>query len=249
MVTEDRLGSALGATQKAAIEFVRRYHRLEVTGDLARPERPVLFVSNHGFGSIFDLNVITAIAALDDLQLDRDVTILVHQLAWTVGLGPLLERLGARKASADAASEAFGAGRHVLVFPGGDLDAFKAHRDKDRIVFEGRTGFARVAQRHDVPVVPIVTAGTGDTLYVISDGQWLARALRLNRLLRLKALPLTVSIPWGVNVGLVGFLPYLPLPVQLRTEILPAVTSPEGEPSTVFAARVEEAMQAVLDRN
>lgn len=228
-------------------EFVRRYHRLEVGGALSNPSEPVLFVANHGFGSLFDLNVFTTLAALDELELDRPVTVLVHQLAWTVGVGPLLERIGCRPASAAAATAAFAAGHHVLVFPGGDLDAAKAHRDRNNIVFGGRSGFARLAQECCVPVVPIVTAGTGDTLLVLSDGQGLARRLRLDRYLRLKTMPISLTVPWGLNVGLACFLPYLPAPVQLRTKVLPSMSSGPDDSASSYARRVELAMQRELD--
>jgi 1-acyl-sn-glycerol-3-phosphate acyltransferase len=247
-VTDDRLRSALQHTQRAAIGLVRRYHRVEITGDLTAPDRPVLFVGNHGFGTLFDLNVLMALAALQDMGLERPVTVLVHRLAWTLGLGPLLERVDACEASAEAACAAFASGQHVLVFPGGDVDAFKARADRDRIVFGGRTGFARLAKERGVPIVPIVTAGTGDTLLVLSDGQHLAQLLRLDRLLRLKAVPVSVSIPWGLNIGLVGFLPYLSVPVKLRTEVLPPMTSQPEETAEDFAARIEEAMGRALDR-
>jgi hypothetical protein len=45
-------------------------------------------VANHGFGGIFDLNVFATGAAMEQMQLDRPVTILTHQLAWTMGMGP-----------------------------------------------------------------------------------------------------------------------------------------------------------------
>lgn len=46
----------------------------------------MLFVANHGFGGIFDLNVFAVGATFEQLKLDRDVTILTHQVAWTLGL-------------------------------------------------------------------------------------------------------------------------------------------------------------------
>lgn len=234
--------------RRLAVEAVRRYHRLEIDLPDEIPDGPILFIANHGFGSLFDLNVLATLAALDDLGLDRPVTTLVHQIAWTVGLGPLLEQLGCRPASRSAAQEALAAGRHVLVFPGGDLDAFKAHKDKDRIVFGGRTGFARLAIEQDVPIVPVVTAGAGNTLLVLDDGQRWARRLKLDQLLRLKALPVSLTFPWGLNVGLAGFLPYLPVPVRLRTRVLPAQRWPVGEGDAAqFAHLVEEAMQTALD--
>ncbi|GAA1538033.1 1-acyl-sn-glycerol-3-phosphate acyltransferase [Nocardioides humi] len=234
-------------TRSLAIEAVRRYHRLEIELPDEIPDGPILFVANHGFGSLFDLNVLATLAALDDLELERPVTTLVHQIAWTVGLGPLLEQLDCRPASRTAAQESLAGGRHVLVFPGGDLDAFKARKDKDRIVFGGRSGFARMAIEQDVPIVPLVTAGAGDTLLVLDDGQGLARRLKLDQLLRLKALPVSVTFPWGLNVGLAGFLPYLGIPVQLRTRVLPASTAYDGEDARAFASRIETVMQATLD--
>lgn len=236
------------ALQRLCIEWVRRCHRLDLTGDLTAPEAPVLFVANHGFGGVFDLNVFAVLAAFDTMALDRPVTILTHQLAWTLKVGRLLEPLGARPASRTTALKAVAEGHHVLALPGGDLDAFKDHRDRHRIVFGERTGFASLAMEAGVPLVPIVTAGAGDSLLVLSDGQRLARALRLDRTLRLKALPVSLSVPWGLNVGVVGLLPYLPLPVKISTRVLPAMTARPGETAQEFAGRVEAAMQETLTR-
>lgn len=242
----DAVLTAVAAIRRLGIDLVRRYHRLEISGELAAPETPVLFVANHGFGGIFDLNVFAVLATFAQLDLDRPVTALTHQMAWTLGVGRLIEPFGARPASREAALEAFAAGEHVLVLPGGDLDAFKSHQDRDRIVFGGRSGFARLAMRAGVDIVPIVTAGAGESLFVLSDGQRLARALRLDKLLRLKALPVSVSLPWGLTVGGAGVLPYLPLPSKLTTAVLPAMRPAPGEDAGDFAARVEIAMQRSL---
>lgn len=56
--------TAIAAIRELGIDFVRRYHRLEISGELAAPDKPVLFVANHGFGGIFDLNVFTGFARL-----------------------------------------------------------------------------------------------------------------------------------------------------------------------------------------
>jgi 1-acyl-sn-glycerol-3-phosphate acyltransferase len=238
--------AALEATKRFGIGFVRRYHRLDVDGVLESPEGQVLFVANHGFGGILDLHVFAILAAFEELGLDRPVTLLTHQLAWTLRVGPLIEALGARPANRESAMEGFARGEHVLVLPGGDLDASKPFEDRHRIVFGGRTGFARLAVEAGVPVVPIVSAGAGESLLVLSDGQRLARALRLDKLLRSKTVPVSVSLPWGVNVGAVGLVPYLPLPSKLVTRVLPAMEPAPDEPAEAFAARVEAAMQEAL---
>ncbi|MEV3901112.1 1-acyl-sn-glycerol-3-phosphate acyltransferase [Mycobacterium sp. NPDC050551] len=242
----DLISGAAFAFRRMAIEFVRRYNRLEVTAEATTPDDAVLFVANHGFGGIFDLNVFAVAATLEQLALEREVTILTHQLAWTLRVGSLIEPLGARPANKQSAQEAFARGDHVAVFPGGDIDSAKSWDDRNVIKFDGRAGFARLAIEAGVPIVPIVTAGAGESLFVISSGERLARALRLDKLLRLKTAPISVSLPWGINVGAVGLLPYLPLPTKLITRVLPAMSASESEDADGYAARVQAAMQDAL---
>jgi len=231
---------------KVWVEAVRRYHRLEVSLPDQPIDEPVLFVANHGFGGVFDLNVFAAYAAFSDLALDRPVTALTHQIAWTVGAGPLLESVGSRPASRESAQAAFEAGHHVLVLPGGDVDAAKSFTDRNTIVFSGRRGFASLAMDAGVPIVPVVTAGAGESLLVLNDGQRLARALRLDSLLRVKALPVSISAPWGLTVGAGAVLPYLGMPTKLRTTVLAPMVPRTDESTREFGDRVEEAMQAAM---
>ena len=242
----EALLSAVAVGQRLGLDFVRRYNRLEIDGDLRTPKEPTLFVANHGFGSIFDLNVFAIFAAFEALELDRRVTILTHQIAWTLKVGPLIEQFGATPASMDAALAAFDRGEHVLVLPGGDIEAFKPYDKRDEIVFLGRTGFARLALDAGVPIVPIVTAGAGDTAFVISDGQRLARALRLDKALRAKVLSVSVTLPWGFNIGAAGVLPYLPLPAQLLTAVMSPIRALDDESPVDLASRVEQQMQQRL---
>lgn len=228
--------------------YLRQYHRHEIHVDGRFPDaEPALIVGNHGFGGIVDLNVFAGACALQRIGVRRPVTSLVHQIAWTAGAGWLVEAFGGKPGSKESVDAAFAAGHHVVVYPGGDVDAAKSWRDRNVVRFAGRSGFARVAMQHDVPVVPIVTAGAGESLVGITDGQRLARTLRLPRLLRVKAVPVSVSIPWGLSVGLAGMLPYLPLPTKLATAVLPAMRPRPGETAEAFAARVEQAMQQRLD--
>jgi 1-acyl-sn-glycerol-3-phosphate acyltransferase len=242
----DVLHTAALAFRRLGIDFVHRYNRLDVAADPATFDGPVLFVANHGFGGVFDLNVFATGAALDQLELDRPLTILTHQLAWTLGAGRFIEALGARPASHSSGEEALDNGHHILVFPGGDLDAAKSWQDRNRIMFGGRSGFARLAIENKVPIVPIVTAGAGESLLVLSNGQRLARAARMDKLLRLKAAPITVSLPWGFSIGAVGILPYLPLPTKLTTRVLLAMAPIDDETPDDYAARIHTEMQHAL---
>ena len=246
--TTSGVPTALVRALTTARRLVCSYHRLDVTvPPVSLEDRPHLFVANHGFGGIFDLNVVAAFAALDKMRLSRPFTVLTHQIAWTLRVGTLIESLGARPASRAAALDAFARGEHVLVFPGGDLDGGKAFIHRNKIVFGGRRGFARLAVEADTPIVPIITAGAGESLLVLYDGRWLARALRLDKTLRMNTLPVSVSLPWGINVGGVGLLPHLPLPSKLRTTVLGLFRQEPGESVDEYGHRVETAMQATLD--
>lgn len=227
--------------------YLRQYHRHEIDLDAPVPCEPVLFIGNHGFGGLVDLNVVAAARALRIAEVRRPTTALVHQVAWSLGAGRLVEAMGGRPASKANADAAFRAGHNLFVFPGGDLDAGKAWRDRDRIVFDNRCGFARLAIDQNVPIVPIVTAGAGESLLVLSDGRALAQALRLPQLARTKVLPVSVSLGWGLNVGLAGVLPYPPLPTKLHTAVMPPMTPGPLESPEHLAARVQSAMQTRLD--
>jgi 1-acyl-sn-glycerol-3-phosphate acyltransferase len=238
--------TVVAAMRATVPRYLRWYHRHEIHIDAEIPE-PALIVGNHGFGGLADLNVLAMFAVPEAAALTRPITALVHQLAWTVGAGRVAEVLGGRPVSREAADAAFAAGHNVLVFPGGDVDAGKSWRDRNRVQFDARCGFARLAMVHGVPVVPVVTAGAGDSLFVVSDGQHLARRLGLHRHLRVKSLPISVSIPWGISVGVSGMLPYVALPTKLITAVLPPMTPHSDDSAEDFAARVEAAMQARLN--
>ncbi|RNL77575.1 1-acyl-sn-glycerol-3-phosphate acyltransferase [Nocardioides marmorisolisilvae] len=245
--TEDFLRAAKGVWDVVATEYLERYHRLDVTIDARIPDEPVMFVCNHGFGGIVDLNVMAFAAALRKTGQDRPVTFLVHQIAWTLGIGKLVEIGGGRKATRAAAEQAIAEGHHIVVFPGGDIDAGKAFKDRNTVTFAGRSGFASLARRLNVPMVPVVTAGAGESLYVHSDGTDLASRFGLDKALRIKALPISVSIPWGISFGVTGLVPYIPLPSKLSTAVLAPVDPTSADTPEALAEHVQASMQRRMD--
>ena len=48
---------------------------------------------------------------------------------------------------------------------------------------------------------PLVSIGGQETALFLSRGERLARLLRLDRLFRLKVLPISLALPWGLNIG------------------------------------------------
>ena len=69
-----------------------------------------------------------------------------------------------------------------------------------------------------VPIVPVVSIGGQETALFLSHGQRLSQALRLDKLFRLKVLPISLSLPWIVNVG--DFFGHLPLPAKITIQVL-----------------------------
>ncbi|KXO98345.1 1-acyl-sn-glycerol-3-phosphate acyltransferase [Tsukamurella pseudospumae] len=233
---------------RALETFVGAYNRHETTIAAPIPDEPVLFVANHGFGGVFDLNVVAFGIGHRESGDERPVIVLTHQVAWQLGVGRFLEPFGSRLAGRETAKESLAEGNHVLVFPGGDVDAFKTWKDRNTVLFDGRTGFARLAVEAGAPIVPVVTSGAGESVVVLDDGAWLAKATGVRERFRLNRLPTTVSIQWGVNIGAVGLLPYIPLPTKLRTTFLPAMRPEPDEAAEDYADRVRAAMQTELDR-
>lgn len=243
-----RQGAAIQRFFTGVGDALARWTRLDYDGPDQLPEAPALLVANHGFGGVFDVNAFTIAALANRLRPSEDaqITVLTHQLAWTVGVGPFLEPAGFRPASTHAALDGLAAGSYVLVMPGGDLDAGKDFAHRNEVVFGGRTGFAKIALEAGVPIVPVVVSGAGETLLVLNDGRRLARALRLPGLLRLKTLPVSLSVPYGLSVGLAGMLPYIPLPAKMRAAVLDPILPVDGETADELATRVHGAMSTKL---
>jgi 1-acyl-sn-glycerol-3-phosphate acyltransferase len=164
------------------------------------------------------------------------------------GLG-MLRRFGTVAASPENADKALRSGGVLLVYPGGDHEVHRPVWERHRISFDGRRGWVRQALEHDVPIVPVVGVGGQETSGFISRGETLARLLRLDRLFRLKVLPISLAIPWGLNVG--DILGHVPLPAKITVEALPPIRlreefGPEPDVDEVYD-HVVRLMQDTLD--
>jgi 1-acyl-sn-glycerol-3-phosphate acyltransferase len=106
----------------------------------------------------------------------------------------------------------------VLVYPGGDWEVHRPSWQENRVDFAGRKGWVKLAIESGVPIVPLVAVGGQETAIFLSRGERLAKALQLDRLFRLKVLPISVAIPWGLNVG--DMLGHWPLPAKLTVEAM-----------------------------
>lgn len=235
--------------------LVRAYFRAELRGTERIPEGPALYVGNHNGGVTAPEGVLLYTQLHQRFGVDDLPYGLGHEVPLRVpGLQQLLAPLGVVRAGQATGLRLLRAGHKVLVYPGGDLEAMRPFRHRKRIVFGGRRGYIRLALRAGVPILPVVAAGAHSVLLIIDDLRWLARATGLARRVRLKVLPLTLSIPWGLTLGPPPL--YLPYPSRVLMEVLPPVHfERSGEAAAADAGyvrqcadRVEGAMQATLER-
>ena len=179
---------------------------------------PVLLVGNHSGGNITPDTIVFTLAFSTFFGVERPFYQLAHNLVLTSPVGPYLRRFGTVAASHENARKALDCGAAVLVYPGGDWEVNRPTWEANRIDFAGRRGFIKLALDAGVPIVPIVSVGGQETALFISHGDRLARLLRLDKLLRLKTLPVNLSLPWGVNIG--DFLGHLPLPAKITVQVM-----------------------------
>lgn len=228
--------------------FNRYYVRLKVEGlEHVTRDGAALYVGNHN-GGIVGPDLACTLATLWG-QLGRDAPLycLAHDFAMRqlFPLGRLMQRFGAVRASANNAARIFASGGQVLVYPGGDLDAYRHFKRRHQVVFGDRTGFVRLAQRHDVPIIPVVAEGAHRSAVIFSEGKRVASFARLHRWGRLQRFPLALALPWGFAAS--PWIPYAPLPFSIRLRFCaPMRIDPHLDPQ-LAAHQVREVMQAALD--
>src|SRR3989440_12291993 len=197
------------------------WFRGEVRGLGNIPEEgPVLLVGNHSGGNLTPDTTVFTLAFCAYFGVERAFYQLAHNLVLSMpGLG-FLRKYGTVAASPANAQEALSSGAALLVYPGGDYEVHRPTWERHRVDFGGRRGFIRLALEENVPIVPVVSIGGQETALFLTRGEGLSRLLRLDRMFRLKVLPISLSLPWILNVG--DMLGHIPLPAKITVETLPA---------------------------
>jgi len=204
---------------------LRAWHRAKAHGLEGLPrDRPVLFVAKHPRGWLYFETMLLGLFTFFTDRSWPEIQVMEKRgtsLHATPLIGWLRRNVNTIPATEEAALEALAAGRSVLVFPGGSRELFG---EPDVLNWGRHRGFARIAARAGVPVVPLAIAG--------ADRQH----------------------PWRMRVGRNNtlWLPPLPLPVQLDYWFGAPMTPPAGaspEALDRFAGEVEAATQGLLDRS
>lgn len=215
------------------------YFRAQVRGLERIPETgPVLLVGNHSGGNLTPDTGVFTLAFSTYFGVERRFHQLAHNLVLSMpGLG-WLRKYGTVAATPRNAERALEQGAALLVYPGGDYEVHRPSWEAGKVDFDGRKGFIRLAKQKGVPIVPVVSAGGQETAFFLTRGEGLARRLGLDRMFRLKVLPISLSLPWVVNVG--DMFGHIPLPAKITVQVL--------EPIDVSELEVDEAYDMIIER-
>ena len=197
------------------------WFRMEVEGWENIPDPPVLLVGIHS-GAPFVWDAWTVGVQWWRRYGDgRPLHGTAHDALMAAPLiGGYFRRMGVLPAAADSMTAALAAGHDVALWPGGEIDSLRPWTKRDEAILAGRMGFIRLAIRSGVPIVPIATVGGPDSMPVLATDRRVARALRLDKVARLKMFPIALQAPWGLSPAL---LPEFPLPAKIRTAFRPPI--------------------------
>jgi 1-acyl-sn-glycerol-3-phosphate acyltransferase len=197
------------------------YFRADVRGLHHIPkEGPVLLVGNHSGGMMAPDLFVFVLAFSTHFGVERRFYQLAHNGVVAGPAGTMVRKYGTVAADPANAELALDSGAAVLVYPGGDYEVFRPSWEGGKVDFGGRKGWVRLALRKGVPIQPIVSIGSQETALFLTRGERLARLTRVDRLLRLKTMPIMLALPFGLMPAIFG---HLPLPAKITVQVLPPI--------------------------
>ncbi len=244
---EARDPAYIEATLPALRTFSDVYHRGDVQGLENIPaDEPVLLVGNHSGGTLIADTFIFSQAFYDHFGTQRRFHQLAHDLVFQVpGIRGSLMRYGTVPANPDNMRRALERGAALLVYPGGDYESYRPSWESSTVDFGGRQGFVRLARELGVRIVPVVAIGGQETALFLGRGRRFAKALRLDKMLRLKVFPVQVAPPFGFT--LLDLPIRVPLPAKISIRVLPPISLDDDNDADGDYDLVVGRMQATLD--
>lgn len=148
--------------------LVQTWFKPRVFGVDRLPERPCLFVGNHGLFAIDGL-IMLPIMLRDHARFLRpmgDKFLFTNQR-----LASGLLRCGATMGHPDVCRALMARGHDLLVFPGGAHEAVKSARENYRLQWKDRDGFVRLAAEQGYTIVPFGLVGPDDFYSHLIEGE------------------------------------------------------------------------------
>ncbi len=191
----------------AARALYRGWFRVQTRGlEHVPAQGSALVVANHSGVLPVDA-LMLQVGILDEHPAHRNLRLLGADLVYAVPLlGRVARASGHVPASPAEAERLLGTGELVGVFPEGFKGIGKPFSDRYQLQRFGRGGFARLALRTGVPLIPCAIVGAEEIYPMVADWQELAATLKL------PYFPVTPLFPW------LGPLGAIPLPSNWMIE-------------------------------
>ncbi len=236
----DQVDDRLVAIARPMIRALEAVHPVRFDGVENLPDGPALLVGNHGLlgyeTALFFERIFAETGRLPRGCADR----------WFFKvplLRDVLVRVGGMYGAPQNADHALSRGELVVCYPGGAREVLKHDpAQRYRLRWEKSSGFARVALRNRVPIIPFAAAGVDDTYSIVSRLRGTGRFLMGNDKYDLPLLfgrgPFPAPVPFWFRIG----KPISPFVDPDATELLDADSA-----VSALHRRAWESSQTLLD--
>ncbi|MGK7931318.1 MAG: glycerol acyltransferase [Microcystaceae cyanobacterium] len=210
--------------------FYKYYFRVTTEGWEQIPtDKQVMLVGSHNGGLASPDTTMMFYDWVGHFGSERPLYGLMHPYVWNADprLAAMVVKAGAVRAHPKMAIAALEQGSNVLVYPGGAVDVFRPHYQREKIEFNNNKAFVKLALRYNVPIIPLISVGSHDTLFVIENVYPLVKQLHEWGVfpwlydLDPVVFPIYLGLPWIISIGP---LPNIPLPIQIHTKVGQPIT-------------------------
>jgi 1-acyl-sn-glycerol-3-phosphate acyltransferase len=165
-------GLSHGPVGRLLAALPRRWFRARLEGAEHLPEGGALLVGNH---AMFGLDGVV-LGSLVLRETHRHLRFLGERNLFRFGpLARVLHAAGAVEGAPENAVALLRRGEWVAVYPGGIDDSWKTSAERYELKWGTRAGFARVAMRAGVPILPVAALGIDEMYTVVARERWLGR--------------------------------------------------------------------------
>jgi 1-acyl-sn-glycerol-3-phosphate acyltransferase len=213
------------------IAGMRLYHQHSTIGLENLPKGGVIVAVNHSLAS-YDITLL--VSSIYEYT-NRIPRALIDRLFFKVpGLGQLMEALGGREGNKENAINLLKEGEILVVAPGGMREALRPSKEKYKIMWDRRRGFAKLSLETGTPIV-LAACPMADDLYDVAPSHITAWAYK------------TLKIPLFFAKGLGPSI--IPKPIKLTHYLSEAIYPPAlPEDSEAAAEVVDQYHKQIVER-
>lgn len=176
--------------------------RIEVQGLENIKSEKSLLIANHNSGALIESHSLLLLLFQRGIQ----VFGLNHQALFKVPfIGKHFRKIGAVSANFEQAEFVLSKDVPLLIFPGGNRQAFRSFSQRHDHTFPWAKGWAQIAVEKQIPVVPIKFIGTHQINPIFFNSKILSKILILPKLLQISWFPLSLA-QLIFSIGLFIFL-------------------------------------------